>query len=195
MKKYLIVDPENYDKQEAFEKAIFISKEFYKKNKLALPKEYRIADFNHFGLYEYYPKRISINVKRTRVPVKTPGFSYSFTGHKSDVTVAGVVCHETGHHVENMLGYNKCLEKLAEIKRKESQVTSYEPNIHETFAEMMRLFILNPDLLKKGRPMRYKFITKTLGLKPLHKKRWKSILHNAHPKIVKAANSWIEKGN
>jgi len=70
-------------------------------------------------------------------------------------------------------------------------VSSYEPNPSEAFAEAMKLFILNPDLLRAGRPLRYRFVTEVLSFRPVHDLSWREVLRHAHPKFFTAADQWI----
>ena len=58
-------------------------------------------------------------------------------------------------------------------------------------AEAARLFITNPDLLKRGRPMRYEIFREHYT--PVVGHRWKTVLKNAHPKIITAAERWMQK--
>lgn len=137
---------------------------------------------------------IHVNVPVTAFPRKIPVCCMrSYPGSKIDRTATGVVCHETGHHVEFVLAARRKFpfvewRKIVQGSRK--QVSGYEPNVHEAFAETMRLFILNPNLLFFGMPARYNFIEQELGLKPIVTKFWPEILPVPHHA---AMYSWIEK--
>lgn len=72
------------------------------------------------------------------------------------------------------------------------RVSGYEPNHLEKLAETMRLFILNPDLLRLASPSRYTFLLLS-GLRPVINKPWDKVLENANERIINAALSWIKE--
>jgi len=133
--------------------------------------------------------KIQIDLSKCKNPVGVPGFSWSFTGYKADITPAGVLAHEVGHYVDFMSDwqfsqfFRKCPGKA---------VSSYEPNELEKFAESMRLFILNPELLKAANNNRYQTLIE-FGLKPIINKPWELVLKNANQQIISATKSWINR--
>lgn len=138
---------------------------------------------------------IVVNVKKCRVATRVPGWSWTFPGYKADLTPYGVVCHEFGHHVDFATNKNgRTLSKSKTWKRivdNEEDVSSYEPNYCEAFAEAFRLFMTNPGMLREGRPERWEYFTAQLGFAPIHSKSWKVVLKHAHPRIIAAAEKWI----
>ena len=106
------------------------------------------------------------------------------------MTGAGVIAHETGHYVDSLLKMPSL--HIQKYIRGERAVSSYEPNDQEVFAESMKLFILNPYLLRQGRPLRYEFL-KSLGLEPVIADCWQDVLMHAHPKLIAAAKNWIKQ--
>jgi hypothetical protein len=161
-------------------------------NGLQFP-EFSVNDkLPYFGHYVHNSKKIVICLKKAKSPIKTPGFSWSYTGYKADLTAAGIWAHEFGHYVDFYL-LNQISKKMKNAIKGESKVSSYEPNAAECFAESMKLFVLNPDLLKQGRPKRYKFLTETCGLRPVITDKWNVVLGNAHEKLISAAANWINK--
>ena len=145
---------------------------------------------------------VFVNVAVTAWPAIQPGMRrWRWPGYKVDRTAMGVVAHELGHHVEELLRQDKLphchmnnLSAGAEWRRLISEegkkrVTSYEPVPSEAFAETMRLFILNPRLLMFGVPARYEFIVQVLGLKPSEKREWTAVLNNAN--YSPAVKRWI----
>jgi len=150
-----------------------------------------IKNGNRTDCYGYYTRgssRIVINEKLCKTPVKTPGYSWSYTGYKADLTIAGVCAHEFGHYVDDVL--NRISTKM-NVKG-EANVSSYEPNNSERFAESMKLFLLNPDMLRIGRPKRYEFLTRICGLRPVINDTWEDVLCNAHDKLKNAARNWMK---
>lgn len=195
----LIVDPNNYDKRQVFEQACVVVRQFLSSAGIVQPvihdhsPRHARNRWQDYGLCDA-SGNIYVNVKRSRVPVKVPGFAWSYTGYKSDLTAPGILAHEVGHHVhfqlEKRLGRKEIFDKVVEIRKFEHRVSSYEPNSHETVAEAMRLFILNPELLKEGRPLRWLFLTEFFGLQPMHNVPWRDVLRYAHPRLIEAADRW-----
>lgn len=134
-------------------------------------------------------KRVTINLPRCRLPTRVPGYAWSFPGYKADLTPIGVVTHEFGHHVDAWLKYPHLPGW-----RSEAPVSGYEPNRGEAFAEALRLFCTNPDLLRVGRPVRWGFFAERAGeigeLAP-----WEDVLRlrGAHERFISAARNWIRR--
>ena len=145
-------------------------------------------------LYENSEYSVAINLKNCRVATRVPGWSWTYPGYKVDLTPFGVICHEFGHHIDAVLGFSNEVSSLREWKKvvdHEEEVSGYEPNYQEAWAEAFRLFIANPSLLKAGRPERWEYFTEKIGLVPPHASPWKYVLKHAHPKILSAAKNWI----
>lgn len=166
--------------------------EFAAKNDIALPK-ITVVDAktraSYCGVYYYRRKSMEVNIKRCANKAKVPGFSWSHPGYFADRTPFGVVCHEFGHHVDCVLNKTKGMPKF-----KNEKVSGYEPNAQERFAESMKLFLSNPDLLKKTCPKRYEFLTKKLGLVPVVKGTWRQVFkkNEMHEKYYVAAEKRIK---
>lgn len=200
----LIIDPKSYDKYEATNITRAYISEFLRVNYLREPAEVVFENVNNkpglwraYGWYDFQKSTVFVNVKKSRPQTITPGFAWSFTGFKSDMTAPGIFSHEIGHHIHNCLitlrDNTAFLKAIKKIKTNESPVSGYEPCSYESFAEMIRLFILNPNLLRLGRPIRWAFLTQGLNFKPLHDVSWREILVHAHPKIIASAEKWILK--
>ncbi len=152
-------------------------------------RQRKFSKWTEYGFYSLGV--VHVNVDHTATPVKVPGYRWSYPCYKSDVTAAGVVSHEIGHHVWSCLRLRREDWRAKVIH--EAKVTSYEPNWEEAFAESFRLFVLNPELLREGRPRRWEALL-GYGLKPTHAEPWRTILRNAHPKILSVAESWVRQG-
>jgi hypothetical protein len=135
---------------------------------------------------------VVVNINKTVSPVKTPGYSWSFTGYKADMTPAGILAHEIGHFIDYSLKWISYKSEWKKIIKNEKRVSSYEPNCSEAFAEAMKLFVLNPDLLKTGRPKRYNYLKNVLKIKTVIKNPYKEVLKNSHEKLLAAAENWIK---
>jgi hypothetical protein len=62
----------------------------------------------------------------------------------------------------------------------------------ERFAETMKVFLTNPDLLKHYNPERYNYLTVKLKLKPVYTSDWKTQLELYGPineKYIKACEN------
>lgn len=136
------------------------------------------------GFYYTHDRHILLYYNRCYVPNargKTwPGFSH-------DLTVLGVLAHETGHYVNDLLGWDAVPKKMYDLRMRELASTPYAmKDPHEDFAEACGLFIVNPSLLEKLRPRRHEFLTNDLGLKPVESRHWREILAESprHLKMV-----------
>lgn len=192
-----------YDKAQSFQDGVVRCSVFLSLNSLRPPEFIDASNDPHpqdcrplderprdFGWYT--ANKVHVNVKRTRPATVIPGYAWSYPGYKADLTAYGVTAHEVGHHVQAVRRVLR--EDIRVVVNREPCVTSYEPTAAESFAEMMKLFITNPDLLRIGRPIRWAFLTSHLKLKPVDDRPWTDVLSAAHPLIVAAARRWIDKG-
>ena len=166
--------------------------ELNEKNKITPVRIRKVTSGRNYGWYDHGD--IYINLPKTRPPTSVPGFSWTYPGYKADLTAYGVIAHENGHHVYASIYGRIDKKKWREILASEPKVTSYEPNMSEAFAESMKVFSTNPDLLSNGRPLRYLFLTGELGLEPVITEDWRNVLSEAHEKFIFAAEAWIRKG-
>ena len=151
------------------------------------------------GLTGFYREGcVCVNVPVTALPVDKPRMrSWSYPCWKTDRTAIGVVAHETGHYVEHALQRAGKLNPAEHgaawrtlLSKYKKRVTSYEPRPSEAWAETLRLFILNPYLLKFGIPERYEFVRRLL--KPSEERTWRAVLLD-HPAYCAAGEKWIAK--
>ena len=195
-------------KQEQFNRGIRLSSRWLEINGFDSVQVNNLDDGSHrssqylkyirtCGFYSGRDQLIWISPKRCAVTAGPKmSCSWSFPRFKIDRTPIGVVAHEVGHYVDHKMGRPSARLEKAFLAKK-GAVSGYEPNNSESFAESMRLFILNPDLLKQANPIRYEFLRKELGLRPLTKKNWEEVLEKegAHERIVNAARNWIDRLN
>lgn len=149
------------------------------------------------GMTGYYHQgMVLVNVPVTCLPVDRPAYrSWSYPCWKTDRTAVGVVAHEVGHHIERVLQQSGVLTPEThgpEWRRvmKGKRVSGYEPVPSEAWAETLRLFILNPYLLKFAIPRRYKFVRQFL--KPSEQRTWRAVLLD-HPAYCEQGNKWIRQ--
>ena len=139
------------------------------------------------GEYLSNPATIWVNVPLASTPAVVRGRKWSYPGYKVDRTCAGILAHEMGHHVWRCKRISQAWW-LPRYNPREA-VSGYEPIPEEAFAETMRVFTFNPDLLRRARPQRYAALM-ALGLKPPTQKSWQDVLQNA-PDFIKAqAQKW-----
>lgn len=168
--------------------------EFLRLNNLTVPKyvifRQESSPGGYCGLYTNNLIRVwASNVAKIAfVPFMR---SWSYPGYKVDRTGMGVVAHETGHHVVKEAGLLRKLSSELSRTLRYEKLTGYEPNLDEMLAETLRIFILNPDLLRKIAPNRYKFLVDA-GLKPLIKDDWETVMKNADAKYISAVKKSIK---
>ena len=185
-------------------------RQFCSKNNLPFP-EFFIAknssewDVNSCGYYRTgrhagRPDRICIAPFLCAPEVPKGARQWSYPGYVVDRTVYGVIAHELGHHVDCVRSEELGLpvgkycggwsEQLMEATGEEP-ITTYAPNHAEWFAEIFRLFVTNPDLLKQLRPKIYGELESVY--KPIEPRGWEEVLFDAPEKVVKAAAEKIKK--
>lgn len=189
----IVIDPHNYNKYRAFAEAKDFCWYFCEANNITPPVVLKNSNrFHHFGFW--WKNEIHINMKACPNPVKEPFRMWSYTGYKADRTVTGVIAHEMGHHVHfNSFKRDYWVERFGtkEMQAAKYRVSGYEPVVNETIAESMRLFILNPDLLRVIAPPRFELFLE-LGLKPIVDLKWEEVLMNAHPKMINSIKNRIK---
>jgi hypothetical protein len=150
----------------------------------------------HFDTCAYYrSNRVEICVAKCAA-VGHVGRAWSFPGHIVDRTPYGVVQHELGHHVDKLSGANPRAywsdfsSKLRETTQ-EKPITSYAPNDAEWFAEIFRVFVTNPDLLRIVRPRTY---DRLAGMfRPVYADTWRDRLQHAPVRTFELVEKTVQK--
>ena len=171
-------------KDDLLYKGIELIEKFSEANGIKMPKVFiDSSTVKAYGLF--YPNNvIHINMKLCRPPVKVPGYDWTFPGYIQDLTPYGILAHEFGHYISDILG-KKFRKNFVNIKKIEENVTATDDRgLDEKMAEAARLFITNP--------RRYEIFSS--HYQPVVRNRWTTVLTYAHPKIVNAAERWIERG-
>lgn len=164
---------------------ITLATAFCERNDLEMPtvKTYRPQEWRFDSACAYYrPVAIHIALSKCAHP-GTAGASWSWPGYVIDRTPHGVIAHELGHHVDHVRStikgaYGGDFSTRMRVWSGESKLTNYCPNDWEWFAEMFRLFVTNPDLLKAVRPKTHKLILEA-GLVPVEERLWDEVLEGA----------------
>lgn len=117
---------------------------------------------------------------------------WSYPGYVVDRTPYGVLQHELGHHVDEAFEYRGgVLSTRWRRETGEEQLTNYCTNDMEWFAEIFRLFVTNPDLLRLLRPISY---TRMIERWPARAetRTWPEVLMSAHPRWYAATLNKIK---
>jgi hypothetical protein len=160
-----------------------LMEEFCEANRLTPPLIVENRNPERFGTCAYYrPHEITISVVACAA-IGMGGPAWSYPGYVIDRTPYGVVQHEMGHAVDvtasgetGMVYYGEFSVALRKASG-EPKLTNYCPNDAEWFAEMMRLFITNSDLLKAVRPRTHELLAQYY--RPVIDRPWSSVLADA----------------
>lgn len=179
-------------KQKHFDDGVALMQRFCAQNKVAPPTvaTHAKADW-HFGVCAYYrPVQIEICLADC-ANIGTAGMSWSYPGYTVDRTPYGVVQHELGHHVDvaHSTRFNRYRGDFSVRLRQEASeapISNYCPDDGEWFAEMFRVFVTNPDLLRILRPATYELIRRKFT--PVIEASWDVVLTSA-PDRTKGACS------
>lgn len=155
--------------------------------------DHTLSDHRIRGGGRYYGyqhgRQLYVNVRAATTPPQVRNRIWSYPGHKTDRTCAGILAHEFGHYLDQCLDHPSRSSEWRTLLGARHRITSYEPVPAEALAETLRVFALNPDLLRNGRRERYDFVRR-LGLVPLHSTPWETVLLNAPPFIFTAAQKF-----
>lgn len=148
-----------------------------------------------FDACAYYRRGVTTICVAKCAAIGAVGRQWSFPGYIVDRTPYGVVQHELGHHVDVIKGnrrgaYWSDFSAVLRGRAGEKQITSYCPNDAEWFAEMFRVFVTNPDLLRLLRPRTYREMRSCF--RPVFSDTWRDRLRDAPARTIAAAERKIE---
>jgi hypothetical protein len=143
-----------------------------------------------FGVCAYYRDGVIDIWPNMCAAIGTAGRSWSYPGYVVDRTPFGVLAHELGHHVDRAHGPRGGERSHVWRPLDPSPLTGYCPNDNEWFAELFRLFVTNPDLLRLVRPRIYPAFAG--AFKSVEARPWREVLAGAERQI-KAAENKIAK--
>ena len=136
-----------------------------------------------FNVCAYYRQKegIKICLEKCQVPCsESLNRNWTWPGNVIDREPYGVLAHELGHHCDVLEGIRCELDVYRYSSRvstyihqetgEEKKLTNYCENNAEWFAEMFRLFVTNPLLLKELRPRTYRSLRRRW--KPLQSVSW-----------------------
>lgn len=147
------------------------------------------------GPCAYYRRGVTSICVPKCAAIGTAGRAWSYPGYTVDRTPYGVLQHELGHHVDVTRStrrgnyYGDFGVQLRAVSG-EKPITSYCPNDAEWFAEMFRVFVTNPDLLRLVRPRTHRELRACF--EPVFEDTWRDRLKDAPARTITAAERHIE---
>lgn len=165
-------NPHTKSKNELLKNSIEVIRDFLKINNINLTRHKYLIDNKMNEISHFYNDNVYLNLNK----IKDIN-NWSYPGYITDVTISGLLAHETGHLLNTYIN-------IKQIKRTNEIISPYyEFNNEEAVAETIRLFILNPNLLKLVAPKRYAKLIKK-GIKPIHNLNWYYVLRYANNNII-----------
>lgn len=189
----IIEDIFNWDRILSYKEGTNLARDFLVENSLSVPEYFDHVPHDKkekFGYYDRYRQRIFVNLLKCKEPELDFSKNYNYTCWKFDITPVGVICKQTGYHIDQIHDFPSKKKEWTSIK--ESPVFIKENDPSEDFSDCVRLFICNPDLLKNGRPKRYEYFRDVLNLRKVVDLPWKIILKNCPDDAIQATIKWIK---
>lgn len=148
----------------------------------------RTREPESFGVCAYYRDGVIYISVEACARIGTAGRAWSYPGYVVDRTPYGVLAHELGHHVEGAHGAaGGLVARLWRQETGERPLTGYCPNDNEWFAEIFRVFITNPDLLRQLRPATFVRLRERWPT-PVETRAWDVVLAGAGRQLGAAVN-------
>jgi hypothetical protein len=152
------------------------------------PQVEQTGDPESFGTCAYYRDGVIYISVQACARIGTAGRAWSYPGYVVDRTPYGVLAHELGHHVEGAHGpAGGIVARVWRQNTAEKPLTGYCPNDNEWFAEIFRLFITNPELLRRLRPATFALLRERWPT-PAETRDWDVVLARATRQIGAALN-------
>ncbi len=152
----------------------------------------------NYSVCAYYRPHLGIMIclEKCQVPcTNVRGRNWTWPGSVTDREPYGVIAHELGHHMDWTASvrkgpYNGDYSVGLKLESAEPAISGYSVGDHEWFAEIARVFVTNPDLLRLLRPKAYSLLTERWKLPEVAK--WKSVLgENVPSKVVQTLRNKI----
>lgn len=120
--------------------------------------------------------------------------AWSWPGNTVDRTPYGVLQHELGHYLDDQHDSTLSIEwgKLYDKPLTNYHGTRGCSAMAEDFAEIFRLFVTNPNLLRRIRPKSWRYLAARFVT--AEKRSWYNVLRIAPLPIIRAARNKIQKG-
>ena len=143
-----------------------------------------------FGVCAYYRNGTIEIWPHMCAATGTAGRQWSYPGYVVDRTPFGVLAHELGHHVDGQHGAAGGILSHRWRPIDPKPLTSYCPNDNEWFAELFRLFVTNPNLLRNVRPIAWQLFSRQWA--SVETRKWNDVLASA-PRQLQAARNRIAR--
>ena len=173
-------------KQELFDKGVKQVTHFCEINTLNIPKITSIGKDHRSSKVKacawYVSNSITIKIWAC-AGIGRGGPAWSYPGYVIDRTPYGVLAHELGHYVDEIVA--SCKSKSLRKRTGEEKLTNYCPNDSEWFAEIFRLFVTNPNLLSKLRPKIYEELISRFNI--IEDRSWEEVLIDAPLRTINQA--------
>jgi hypothetical protein len=183
-------------KLELLERGRWVMVSFCSANSLPAPMVYPVEPPSwNVDPCAYYRNSVTHICVARCAAIGTAGRQWSYPGYTVDRTPYGVLQHELGHHVDVQRGTRRSAywsEFSAAVRGQsgEKPITSYCPNDAEWFAEMFRVFVTNPDLLRIVRPRTHRELRACFA--PVFEDTWRDRLRDAPARTITAATRHVE---
>jgi hypothetical protein len=186
----------SHDKVEMLRNGVHLMEMFCAVNTIGIPKVIE-ADPERwpFGTCAYYRNNVTTICVRRCASIGTAGMQWSYPGNTVDRTPYGVIQHELGHHVDMTKSsrtdrYRGDFSLSMRAESGEKPITTYCPDDGEWFAEMFRLFVTNPDLLRILRPRTHAAML--VHFTPVFGDTWRARMTGAPERTIKATERKVE---
>ena len=141
-------------------------------------------DLDGLGCYPNGSRNIYINLELTTITS-----SRNNPAMIRENTITGTIIHEFAHYI-HITTRRRILNNHFK-KLKEPLINYWETDVEEDIAESIRLFILNPFLLKEGRPKRYNILSRYF--EPIKNvKHYSELFKGLNRQKRRAVNMWIK---
>lgn len=173
-------------KQEMFDRGVERMQLFCIVNGIVPPAVSVTPEPTRYGTCAFYRSAVITIWPPACAHIGRAGRAWSYPGHSIDRTPYGVIAHELGHHVDGAHGSRPSREGLGPKWRAETgekHLTGYRADDdNEWFAEMFRLFVTNPDLLRLERPKTHALMCRTW--KAVEARQWEHVLADAERQLA-----------
>lgn len=174
-------------KTDLFADGIRAMRRFCEANDLRVPEVSERTGTPDFGVCAYYRDNVITIWVAHCAAIGLAGRAWSYPGYTVDRTPFGVLAHELGHHVDGAQGpRGGRLSHEWRHATNEEPISGYAPNNNEWFAELFRLYVTNPDLLRVLRPRVYSRMRETW--QPIEERPWDVVLAAAPRQLAAARN-------
>lgn len=153
---------------------------FCERNDIVVPTIANDPEPTRYGTCAFYRAGVITIWIPACASIGRGGRAWSYPGHTVDRTPYGVLAHELGHHLDGAHGAAPSREGYGPDWRdftREKPLTGYCDNDNEWFAEMFRLYVTNPDLLRLERPKTFAMMARRW--KPAETRTWEHVLRDA----------------